>query len=264
MNDGLELPIRFAECSWNEFSPHVRANAVLLLPVGSTEAHGPHLPLGTDVLISEAMADAAAWRLRSSGIPSFVLPAVAYSVTEFAADFTGSISIRFETARAVLTDVCRSLLDQGFVRICIANSHLEPGHVDSILAAVEDIRSNTGIEIAFPDKRRRRWASMLTDEFRSGACHAGQYEGSVVLAVRPDLVREEVRSALPEVDISLVDAIREGKRSFREAGGELAYFGKPRDASAVEGRQTIELLADMLLRSLDETYGPIDGIQHVD
>jgi creatinine amidohydrolase len=254
------LPIRFSECTWRDLDTSARDQAILILPVGSTEAHGPHLPLETDVLISEAMAAEGVRSLRASGLLAFVLPAIAYSVTDFAVDFTGSISIRCETARDVIADIGRSLFKQGFRRMCIANSHLEPRHVDSIVEAIAIVRSETGIEIAFPDTRRRKWAALLTDEFRSGACHAGRYEGSVVLAVRPDLVRDDIRATLPPVNLSLVDAIRDGKTSFVDAGGELAYFGEPAEASIEEGRRTVATLAEILVQSIQETFGIEDGI----
>jgi creatinine amidohydrolase len=256
-----QLPLDFADCTWSDLDERTRSDAVIILPVGSTEAHGPHLPLSTDVVISNAMAREAARRLRNDRRLAFVLPAVAYSVTEFARDFAGSISLRRETARALLEDIFRSLVAQGFGRICVANSHLEPGHVDTIVRAIESIKDETGVAIAFPDKRRRRWSTLLTEEFRSGACHAGQYEGSIVLAERPDLVRDDVRASLPYVDASLSTAIREGKSSFREAGGDLAYFGRPSEATADEGAATIAILATMLIAAIDETFPSDNGIR---
>jgi creatinine amidohydrolase len=250
-----DLPLRFDECTWEEIDDLARDTCVLILPVGSTEPHGPHLPLATDVVISEGMAARAARTLRDRGIVALTLPPIAYSVTDFAGGFAGAVSLRLETARDVLVDVLAGLARQGFVRLCIANSHLEPRHVDSIAAAIEAVRDATGVAVAFPDKRRRRWAETLTDEFRSGACHAGQYETSLVLADRPDLVRDDVRSALPPVEASLSTAIRDGKTTFREAGGDRAYFGFPASATADEGQATYDLLARMLVESIEETYG---------
>lgn len=255
-----ELPLLFAECTWEEIDALPRAECVLLLPVGATEPHGPHLPLATDVIISEGMARRAAEMLRAKAVPALVLPSIGYSVTEFASGFAGALSIGFETARAVLVDVLRAAIANGFRRICIANSHLEPRHVESILAAVETVREECGIEVAFPDKRRRRWASELTEEFRSGACHAGSYEGSLVLADRPDLVRDDLREQLPEVGVSLSDAIRAGQTSFREAGGDRAYFGRPAEATASEGEATYQTLARMLVTSIKETYSLDDAV----
>ena len=83
---------------------------------------------------------------------------------------------------------------------------------------------------------------------RSGvsACHAGRFETSVVLAERPDLVRDGIRAELPANPASLSRAIREGKTSFEAAGGPRAYFGWPADATAEEGRALIDALGGIL------------------
>ena len=104
--------------------------------------------------------------------------------------------------------------------------------------------------IVFPDVTGRAWAPRLTEEFRSGACHAGSYEGSVVLAAAPSLVREKIRLGLAPNPVSLSEAIREGKRSFEEAGGARAYFGYPADASAAEGERTIAALGLILAEAV--------------
>jgi creatinine amidohydrolase len=102
------------------------------------------------------------------------------------------------------------------------------------------------IEVVFPDLTRKPWSLRLGEEFNSGACHAGRFETSVVLAVSPELVRENVRRALPSNPKSLSVAIREGKTTFSEAGGPDAYFGHPAEASAKEGEATIETLGAIL------------------
>ncbi|PYP28235.1 MAG: creatininase, partial [Gemmatimonadetes bacterium] len=87
-------------------------------------------------------------------------------------------------------------------------------------------------------------------EFRSGACHAGRYESSIVLAARPELVRDAIRRALPSNPRSLSAAIRSGQTSFEEAGGPRAYFGSPADAGADEGVRTIEILGAILAEAV--------------
>ncbi len=244
----------FAHRTWTELRDLLARDprCALLLPVGSTEAHGPHLPLSTDVIIAEETAWRAARRLSARGETALVLPAVAYSVTDFSAGFTGSISIRSETATALVRDVFVSLIGQGFSRLAIANAHLEPAHIATLRAACEQVKAQTGVTVAFPDVTRRRFAQMLTDEFMSGACHAGQYESSLVLSARPELVRDEVRQALEPKLISLSQAIRAGAKSFLEIGGDQAYFGTPSDASAAEGQRVFDILAEMIVISLDE------------
>lgn len=238
--------------TWKEASEAIARGVVVILPVGSTEAHGPHLPLATDVIISEEMSLRAAAKLTAQGIETLVLPAITYSVTDFSNDFPGTISIRKETAAAVIRDICESLYKQGARLIAIANSHLEPEHIASINDAIEKVREDTGRAIAFPDKRRRRWAATLSEEFRRGDCHAGSYETSLVMSARPELVRDEIRQQLERVPISIAEKIKEGARTFTEAGGTQAYFGDPRAASREEGEAMYEALSDMIVTAVIE------------
>jgi creatinine amidohydrolase len=244
----------FAHHTWTELRDLLNqpASCALILPVGSTEAHGPHLPLSADVIIAEETASRAVGMLEKRGDPALTLPPLAYSVTDFSEGFTGSVSIRAETATALARDILLSLIKQGFKRIAIANAHLEPAHIATLRTACESVKTEIGVDIAFPDVTRRRWAKMLTDEFQSGACHAGQYESSLVLSARPDLVREEIRQALAPKLISLSQAIRAGARSFMEIGGDHAYFGDPAAATAEEGDRVFDILAGMIVTALDE------------
>jgi creatinine amidohydrolase len=182
-----------------------------------------------------------------------VLPAIPYTVTDFSADFAGTVSIARKTATALVRDVCTSLYKQGARLVVIANSHLEPEHIASINDALEQVKTATGRAVAFPDKRRRRWAETLSDEFRRGDCHAGSYETSLVLAAKPELVRDEIRLALEQVPISIAAKIREGAHSFTQAGGTDAYFGDPRAASLEEGEAMYEALSEMLVTTVLET-----------
>ena len=242
----------FQHQTWKEARAAFSRGLVAILPVGSTEAHGPHLPLATDVIISEEMALRAASKLAVKEVDTLVLPSIAYSVTDFSSDFPGTISIRKETAAALIRDVCVSLYRQGARLVVIANSHLEPEHIASINDAIELVRNETGRAVEFPDKRKRRWAETLSEEFRRGDCHAGSYETSLVMAARPDLVRDAIREDLERVPISIGAKIREGARSFTEAGGAEAYFGDPRGASPEEGEAMYEALSDMIVTTVEE------------
>src|SRR6266404_7493550 len=243
------------DLTWKEAREALRQGVVAILPIGSTEAHGPHLPLATDVIISEEMSRRAAAKLKGQGIETLVLPAISYSVTDFSSDFSGTISVRKETAAALIHDICVSLYAQDARLVAIANSHLEPEHVASINEAIEKVKQETGRAVAFPDKRRRRWAEKLTEEFRRGDCHAGSYETSLVMAARPELVHEDIRQSLERVPISIAEKIKEGARNFTEAGGTEAYFGDPRGASREEGEAMYEALSDMIVTSVMEALG---------
>ncbi len=241
---------RAAELTWAEVDGLDRDRLVAVLPVGAVEAHGPHLPLLTDVIIAEAMAEAGARRLQVAGWVPLLLPPVAYTAAPFAAGFAGTLSVRPETVTALVVDLARALSALPARVLVLANAHLDPAHRASLAAAVAQAASERLLPIVFPDVTRKPWAGRLGDEFSSGACHAGRYEGSIVLAARPELVREELARTLPPNPASLVSAIREGRQSFLEAGGPRAYFGDPAAASREEGQARIEALGEILAEAV--------------
>lgn len=241
---------RLAELTWEDARALGEAGAAAILPVGAMEAHGPHLPLATDVIIAEAMAAAAAERLDAAGYRVVILPPLAYSPAPFAEGFPGTISLAPGALAQTVADIAASLARHRFRLLAIANAHLDPAHLDALREAATRIRAATGLRVVFPDLTLRALAAQLTEEFRSGACHAGRFEGSIVLAARPDLVRDDVRCALAPNPVSLSDAIRAGTRSFEEAGGPAAYFGAPAEATVEEGRQSIAVLGEILAEAM--------------
>ena len=238
-----------------------RDRAVALLPIGSTEPHGPHLPLEADTIISVEAARRAAILLSTRDLEPMVLPALSYAITEFARDFRGGLSLSRGTALALICEICHAALAQGFRLICLVNSHLEPEHLKVLREASQTVTAAAGKPVVFPDVTERRWALTLTDEFRSGACHAGQYETSLVIAATPDLVREEIRAGLPPVPISLSQAIKKGASSFKEAGGTGAYFGAPAAATRAEGESTYDALAAMVESAVLEALGALGDLK---
>ncbi len=218
------------------------AGAWAILPLGSCEAHGPHLPLDTDVRISNEMARRAAGRLGAQGIPAVVLPALPYGVTTSAAPFPGTLTISAALVEALVVEVLRSASEQGAIGFVLVNSHFEPAHIDALFKAATRLRTETGKPVVYPNVASRRYADRLGAEFASGACHAGCFETSLILALRPDLV-SDARQALPEVPIDLAAALRAGAKDFQEMGATEGYFGQPAAASASEGGQLYEELA---------------------
>jgi creatinine amidohydrolase len=216
--------------------PDVPADAVHLLPLGATEPHGPHGPLATDTLISVGICRRAAERLEGE-ISVLVLPAVPYGVTRYGADFPGTVSISEETLRSLVTDIAGN-----FDRLVLVNSHLEP----------EQVRLLRDLGLPLFDVTRRSVAERLTEEFRSGAGHAGRYETSLVLADRPELVHVDRMRTLPAKPLDMPAAIRAGQTSFAAMGMDQAYCGSPAEATAEEGRQTFETLAEMLVELIRE------------
>ena len=113
----------------------------------------------------------------------------------------------------------------------------------------------------FPILTKRRWAERLTPEFRSGACHAGRYEGSIVLAERPDLVRADVmagaraesaaRSSMPSAAAT---------RRSRRPAARMRISVSPAEATAEEGRAIVEalgaILEEAVVEAMTKTWRP--------
>lgn len=281
----------WAHATWTELAdlglgrpptaPHGN-HVVAILPVGAIEAHGPHLPLITDVIIAAAAAKAALPGLRRLGLHPFLLPPLAYTAAPFAAGFPGTISVRPATVSALLADVAASLERQGVAALVVVNAHLDPAHLGAIAEAARAHGGAPGgggapdgaegaepagwggaiatgragrMPVIHPDLTARRWASRLSDEFRSGACHAGRYETSVVMAAAPELVRDGVRTGLRENPASLSVAIGAGAATFEEAGVREAYCGDPAAASRREGEETVAILAGIVVDAVTERLG---------
>jgi creatinine amidohydrolase len=243
--------IEMSEMTWTEVDEAMKDRPVGLLPVGATEAHGPHLPVSADTVIATEMARRGAAKLREHGVPSLILPPVNFTVAEFAADFAGTLTIPPETSIALLRDVCLSATKR-FRAVALINIHLEPRHVETLKAAVEEARK-AGASVCWVDITKKRWSDTLGEAFQTGD-HAGAFETSLMMAAAPEMVRERERISLPPMD-GLGAALKRGAKTFGEAGGEDAYFGDPTAASAEAGEEHFEALAEILRLSVMEHLG---------
>lgn len=200
----------------------------LLVPVGSCEQHGPHLPLDTDTRIAVAIAEAAC---AGSPLPTLVSPPVAIGASGEHAGFPGTLSIGTAVLTEVLVEVARSALpartggsdldaapDQPFAWVLLVNGH--GGNVDAVRAAVERLRAES------------RKVSAWSPRFAGGDAHAGRTETSLMLAID----RRAVLDARPRGNdaplTELIAGIRAGGvRSVSDTG----VLGDSAGASADEG-----------------------------
>jgi creatinine amidohydrolase len=219
----------------------------LLLPVGSVEPHGPHLPLETDTRISEEAAERAAQLLIEQGITAYVAPSVPYGVTDFAAGFAGAIGVPAAVLTGFLEAIVGRFLADGWSHVCIVNNHLEPAHDAAVRLAIAGFDAGRA-SVACP--LTRRWGRTLSDEFKRGNCHAGQYETSLVLAAGGHV--HEGFTSLPEIGVSLSDGIKAGNTTFAAMGLTRAYTGSPAAASTAEGEALYAKLAHMIVTEVTE------------
>jgi creatinine amidohydrolase len=249
----MPASIHFADLT----SPRARALLdsgpvpVLLLPVGAVEPHGPHAPLRTDSIISVAVCERAATDLAGDRkVRALVLPEIAFGITRYSAAFTGAVSISESTLLALIVEICASLRSQGFRNIVLVNSHFEPAHVATLRQAAETA------QVAFLDVTRRVVAEQLTEEFQSGAAHAGRYETSLVLATHPELIETEVMRRLPALRVDMPAAMAGGRTDFLAMGMDRAYCGAPAEATVREGDSTLATLAGLLVELIRKHVEP--------
>lgn len=243
---------RIADLTWTELRDRLAAGPVLgILPLGAVEAHGPHLPLDTDRILAEAMAEAGAEELSRRGMDCVLLPAFVWTAAPFARAFPGTVDASTGRVGPLLEDVFASCRRWGLGGLVLANVHLDPAHVGLLRRLAERWTGREGWPVVFPDLTRRRWAARLGEDFRNGD-HAGRWETSLVMACEPGAVRARALAALEPNPVSLVEAIADGAQSFEEAGGPEAWVGDPGAADAEHGAEQIRLLGAIVAEAVEE------------
>jgi creatinine amidohydrolase len=193
---GTGAPVRWEEMTWYEARAAASALNAVIIPVGATEQHGPHLPLAVDTLLGNAVALAVS---AVTGVP--VIPPLCYGVSGSHGDFGGTISLRPETLIHVVEDVIESLYERGIRQFILLNGHiwnngaldvsaekLRVRHRDARVRALGYVTMYPGPEV---NGRVR---------FGRGLMHANFFETSVMLHLYPELVRMERATSHLDVD----------------------------------------------------------------
>lgn len=165
--------------------------ALAVLPIGATEQHGPHLPTGTDYFTVEAVSREAAQQA-SSEIPVIVAPALPFGSSHHHFVFGATMSLSTETYYKVLCDLVESLAKDGFTRIFLVNGH--GGNHELAELAARDIALRHPVRVAAGSYWRIAWSELIETGAHRGRLlpgHAGAFETSVMMSLRPDLVPVE-------------------------------------------------------------------------
>jgi mycofactocin precursor peptide peptidase len=193
---------------------------VVVVPVGATEQHGPHLPLDTDTRIATAVAQSVVARLTASGCPgrAVVAPAIAYGASGEHQDFAGTVSIGTGALECLLIEFGRSAC-QWAQRVVFVNGH--GGNLDALVAAVGRLRAE------------QRDAGWFPCSVPGGDSHAGHTETSILLHLSPETVCVNERRAGNVAPLTeLMSAMRRGGVA---AVSEVGVLGDPTTATAAAG-----------------------------
>lgn len=216
-----------------------------VLPLGSTEGHGEHLPYGSDTFVARHLAEAIANKI--DGL--LVLPTLPYGMSEHYASFPLTLSLSNDTLVQVLKDLFRSLLHHGIKRLIIINGH--DGNISPIDVAARDFRvEHPEMKIAVLEAWWETAGELLPDdtfEVWGGLGHAGEGETSINMAINPELVdmgkAVGVVPKLPEhIDV---------KWLFHELT-PYGVTGDPTKASAEKGVKMIEVLTELLISFINQ------------
>jgi len=207
--------MKLMDMTWGDVKP----GGTAVVPIGSVEQHGPHMPLGADTFIAEAVSNEIASKLNA-----VVAPSVAPGVSSEHMDFPGTLSLSQKSFKNQLTDVCRSLRKSGFRRIILVNGH---GGNRRALSSIR-LRGVRHLDIVGQIK---------------GYDHAGEIETSLMLCLHPDKVRVK--------KIRMHDFRFPGKKSWRTIDySKSGVLGDPTKASKQKGRAYFRQIVSQLMGEL--------------
>ena len=220
---------RLSSLSWPEVAA-LAAGSILVVPLGSTEQHGPHLPIGTDSDVAVALAD----RLAAARADALVAPVLPYGSAGEHAAFPGTLSIGAAALELVVVELVRSA--SAFAGVVLVSGH--GGNAAPLAAAVTTLEADGRAVLA--------WSPRIP----GGDAHAGQTETSLLLALDPDRVRLAHAAAGDTRPLAAV--IGELRRHGVAAVSPNGVLGDPRGASAEDGRRLLDQLTADLVAAVDD------------
>jgi creatinine amidohydrolase len=243
----------WAELRGPEFAG-LAPETIAVLPVGSAEQHGPHLPLNTDFVVADSLArDVAA--VHGDDLGLLLLPSLAVSKSNEHAWSPGTLWLSAATLLAVLDDIARCVATTPVRKLVFLNGH--GGNSALLQVASRDVRLAHGLAtfVMHPSVPPDQGGSSPADELGMGI-HAGLEETSVMLHLRPDLVRLELgQRSVPE-HLAAFERVGFGKPvSFgwlSDDFGTDGSLGDPTGATAAHGRQRYEAMITTAAQSLAE------------
>lgn len=230
-----------ADLTMDEFSAGLKKTRTVLIPFGSTEEHGSHLPLDTDTLHAIEVGKRLAQRR-----DIFIAPPIHYGVCRSTAEHPGTISITTDTLKALAIDVVAALYRQGMRNFILLSGHAGGTHMaaltdagESLLRLFADLKIAVLTEYMLVAKTGRH---LIETE---GDAHAGEIETSRILHSHPQLVKGRAGREFPAFPTGIL--VR-NKQKFWPGG----VWGDPGKASATKGAELEKLVVSALNELVDQ------------
>ncbi len=228
------------EMTSEEFGKALDDTAVVIFPIGAVEEHGWHLPLNTDTIQPEKVAEDVDNILEKEGYTVLIAPTLNYGNCRTTANFPGTISISADALRAVVRDVLKEFMRHRIRNIVVLSGHAGRTHMAAIRMAAEDALEHgsakimvlSDYDIAYKD---------LGNTVPKDDGHAGMLETSRVMAIRPELVKLERSQGESHPIYPPYRVLKEPEKYFPKG-----YRGYPDRATAELGRRTNESIASQL------------------
>lgn len=257
--------MRFEELTTPQIGALDRDRTVLVLPIGSVEQHGNHMPLGTDTMLADGLCRAAAERLAPNVL---VLPSPWYGYSPHHMRFAGSITLSAETLTGLVADIVGSVVRHGFRRIVLVNGHGGNASLVGAMAASLGHEHYGKARIAGLTYFHLAAAEIaaLRKSRRGGMGHAGEFETAMMQHLRPSLVRiDQAASIYPETGTPYLSTdLVEGSRvstylDFADLSPS-GTLGDPSLASAEQGERFFTACMESLVQVFrDFAQWPIEG-----
>ena len=259
MLHGYIPPHRFLPyLSWTEITALPdRENTVIVLPVGATEQHGPHLPCSVDTVIAAGVMGEALRRLPAS-VRAFGLPPITYGKSEEHLHFAGTMTLTGTTLLSTMIELGESVYRSGFRKLLFANGH--GGQPQVLEMAARELRLRHGDYVVVPygvSRVANVSGKFISEQERKLSMHAGHSETALMLALAPETVHMEHAKAYfpPPFPVKTLSA--DGRPSCAWVArdfGTSGVIGDPTTATREQGLEILDSLADSWVKALTELH----------